>query len=271
MSVQALVKRAQLRGGGEEIRVFNAATFETTDDADAVRDVILAAQAESESRAGGVSVREPELAQDDVTWNAIVLGHRLQLAGTPAALTHTRALAHKLARMRELEADAEAETARVLLGVLTFLWEHERRTHLARDEAEAEARVVALAVDAAVTGAARPQPPRATRVGELLDALETDGADPSATASALERMLDEAAPGRLPAWTAWIHGAILERNTPSALAGSAAIQRGAKLAAVYDRMAQTAEGRFMNWLMTGYEPVRTRQWSVVEAWRYDAS
>lgn len=270
MSVQALVKRAELHGRAEQIRVFNAATFETTDDADAIRDVILAAQAETERHAGVVSVREPETEPSDVTWNAIVLGHRLQLVRTPAALTFARALAHKLGRLNELDTDSEAEVARVLLGVLTFLWEHQRRTHLPPEQAESEARVAALAVDAAATDAARPPEPRAARVVELLDMVEADDSDPGVTASALDRMLDEAPADRLAAWTAWTHGAVLERNTPSALAGSAAIQRGARLAAVYDRMAQTAEGRFMDWLMTGYEPVRTREWSLVEAWRYDA-
>jgi hypothetical protein len=275
VEVQALAKRGRLAGGGREIRVYNAATGEETEDADAIRDVLLASQAEVETREGEVGSREPERDVDDVLWNALILGHRLKLGHTPAAVFYTRTLARKLAELGALGSGSETDAARVALGVLTFLWDRQSRTHLARELVVGGAGVLRTGIEAAAADSGPPEE-LSRHLGDVLDSLlAAPGGDTEALASAstetIEELLDgvaEDGPAEVALRSAWAYGAVLERNTFSAMAGSLGLERRARLERLYDGLATRAEERLSDWLVKGFEPVRSEGMGALTRWRY---
>jgi CHAT domain-containing protein len=244
---------------------------------------------------GEPTFRVPDRDLSDVAWNAVVWGHRYRLYGTGAEADYAAQCAARLVWRGAVPGPARANLARILGGVLPFVWGQQRITHLDHWMATAHADVVRLLVESVarswVPAESSPAAPWARAIEAALEQATTRpagskyararaalaGAEPpAARVEPLEgtisdaigrcRELDRAAAAELAAWSL---GLLAERAATAGRGDEPRQNEVLALRTLYDRLAVHVEGWIEPYLWEGFREVReTGGMDRLDRWRH---
>jgi hypothetical protein len=231
---------------------------------------------------GELELRMPDHELYDIAWNAVVWGHRYRLFRTFAETDYAAQCAARLIWRGIVPEAACTNLARVLGGVLPFLWGQHRITHLDHSMAQAHTEVLRLLIESVARSWA---PPEASPAAPLAHGIEAAlgmavareagskyqrakaalaGAESlSARIARLEgtitnairqaSKLGSAEAGELAAWSV---GLLSERAIAAEQGAEPRQDEVLALRTLYDRLAPHIEGWLDHYLYEGYRPVR---------------
>ena len=235
--------------------------------------------------ANPIERRMPEKSIEDVTWNAVVMGHGNRFDDMPQVFHVAETVASKLQDMKAFPPKAAKYAPVVLAGMLNFLWRSQNLAFLAPEFAEGQAGTLRVAVDDLKRNWASPQPwlaklaefPSAIDDAlKLIDAQTWEGVykvlDPQMqqletkalqTLAYVEKNHKEATSAAM----AFLMGTVIQKNTFSPLEGSVPEDIGERLTNLYNTLESKAEGAFFPWLTLGFKAVREQPMSEVQRWK----
>lgn len=234
-----------------------------------------------------VELRTPEKSIEDVTWNAVVMGHGNRFDDMPQVYGVAGIVASKLEGLKAFPAKASQYAPVVLAGMLNFLWRSQNVAFLAPEVAEGQAGTLRVAVDDLKRNWAPPTakpwfsklaefPASIDKALELIDAQTYEGVykvlEPQMKqlqAQALETFKHVQTKHKDATSTAmaFLMGTVIQKNTFSPLDGSVPEHIGEQLTRIYYALERQAEGAFLPWLGEGFKAVRERPIEGVQRWK----
>ena len=240
--------------------------------------------------AGILRLKHPERTLRDVAWNAVVIGQQNRFHSRDSQAGYASQMAEKLAALSLIERTAIDGVARVAAGMLSFLWEAQRVTHLEPERAEGQANALAIALQSFT----KQTPDEILNLmGPIVECIGTQSESRSSNrfSAALEALATDNAPEDAPlAVAARIRTGLGEcgQDSVEMRAGAAAWAIGSTLVEAYrarrrsppdeahrrrclqifDALYSDMEGWFFPYLMEGYKPVRERNFDFVQRWRW---
>jgi hypothetical protein len=240
---------------------------------------------------GSLRMRHPERTLADVAWNAVVIGQQDRFHGEDAQAGCALQIAGKLEQLSLIDGGAVPDVRRVAIGLLSFLWEAQRITHLERERAFGQSETLRLMIarvgkawDAGTRAALQPLvdavdafKSRAPAVGNkfqrALEALNAGESTPDAVAdlelrirSTLERCAAISPHAQAEA-AAWCIGLLLERAHDYLRSQPPRVTERGQLLQVYHSVYSAIEGWLFPYLMDGYKPVREASLDFIERWK----
>lgn len=247
------------------------------------------------ARQYGQLLRHHEQSLDDVAWNAVVLGRESRFAFWTSQAAASTQLGKRLAAMSDLSTLTSQHARRIACGLLPFLWDTQRVTHLDRELAIKQAATLRLAVTSVPTtwvGSALAE--RCGTFGDRIDNIRrllptpTDGDGASRFASALSALDSPTAvedeleslrhdmkaavaeslatsPELGANVAAWLLGMILEESHAAARFGCRPTEMSLRL--LYEGLIDEAEMWFGHYRRAGDEASRAAAPTIMEIWR----
>jgi CHAT domain-containing protein len=295
MHLHASAERQKL-DAREEIPFIDAGGLRVNDQSDPAVKAILQIQHALDRRqlreAGALRLHRPERTLADVTWNAIVIGQQNRFQGEDAQAGCAGQMAGKLAELGLIRSEMEVDVRRVCGGLLPFLWESQRLTHLEPERAlgqsetlrlmtgrigagwDAPTRAVLQPLAAEIDSLERPQSPGGgNKFLRALEALKRadETTDPTAdlesrVRDALDRC-DAISPHARAEAAAWSVGLLLERAYQCRRAQPPRLVEREQILQVYRALAGEIEGLIYPYLMDGFKPVREGSFDFIQRWK----
>ena len=293
MHVEASAQRQKLDARREVPFIDGPLRVNDTDDpaVQAVLQIQHAIDRGSIREQGSLRIRHPERTLADVAWNAVVIGQQDRFHGEDAQAGCAMQIAGKLEDLSLIDGAAMPDVRRVAIGLLSFLWETQRITHLERERALGQSETLRLMierVDKAWDGETRARlqpltdavdalesqaPAGGNKFQRALEALNAAESTPDAVAdlesrirSTLERCAAISPHAQAEA-AAWSIGLLLERAHQCLRSQPARATARDQLLQVSSSLSSEMEGWLFPYLMDGYKPVREATFDFVQRWK----
>jgi hypothetical protein len=282
-TLRAELRKRILRERGLEVRHHGLA--DETGVLDAVMAIKLATEQAQEDEMSPVVPRESEEGLNDILWNAVTAGHPNRFEDTIEASAYAGVVARKLVARGFVAQQAVPVAHPMLTGLLWWLWSSQNTSYL--DPAMAEGQTGTLLVMLADLADSNPlegsEPWRQglrSFPGDVDTVLSTLKKVPwerayleipkrmtalQAQAEALLARIAEASPGALAGAAAYLTGVVAVKNVFTPLECQDDMHK--HMTAVVNALNGSNEGRFMPYLMKGFEATRTRGPDELARWR----
>jgi hypothetical protein len=241
---------------------------------------------------GPLRLRRPERTLEDVAWNAIVIGQQNRFQGEDSQAGFALQMARKLKGLGLIVPEATDDVRRILGGLLAFLWESQRITHLEPERALGQSETLRLMLNQ--VGAGWSVGTRAL-VQPLTDAVEALDVGQSAAGNKFQRALDaltsaaptadpvadlesriyetlercgEISPHARAEAAAWSLGLLLERAYQARRAQPPRNATRDRLLRVYRALYREIEGWLYPYLTDGFKVI-PEQYDFVQQWKWD--
>ena len=288
---RATLRKAEMAKQGLGVQRHGPGSEEPDEAVEALLDAMLASQAGAEEETGATRLRDTEKSLEDITWNAVVIGHPNRFEDVGDATRYAALLARKLVERGHLPEACEPHAAALLVGLLWFLWSSQNVTYLAPEMAEGQAGALRELIRDVAEHWSPPDgepfyvlvrdfPEKVGEALAYLDGLPYESVHQGikerlgglgGEAKELLSRVGEQFPEALPSCTAFVTGTLAVRNTYSPLDGSVPEDMQKKLADAVWSLDLENEGRFYPYLMRGFEAVRAREPDELERWRLEQS
>jgi hypothetical protein len=277
------LRKRVLRDSGLEVRSHGPA--DTSGVLDAAMAIKLATEQAQEEELSAVVPREDEETLDDILWNAVVAGHPNRFEDTIEASAYCRIVTLKLVARGFVQPPVFDVAHAMLTGLLWWLWSSQTTSYLSHEMAEGQmgtlrAMLRDLAMGTPVDGREawrKGVSSFAREVEAVLSALDQVPWEKShieipkqmsalrEKADALLTRVSRKAPGALAGVTAYVTGLLAVKNVFTPLECQDDMHE--HMTAAINGLSRNNEGRFMPYLMQGFEPIRTREPDELARWR----
>jgi CHAT domain-containing protein/tetratricopeptide (TPR) repeat protein len=262
---------------------------------EAFQQIKLGVEEQEERRRGQVELRRPERGLEDIAWNAVVVGSQTRFRDLYSKGAFAWFFAEKLSQAKVITAEVIPNARRMAGGLLCFLWDSQKITHLEPEMADGQTGTLCGLIESLKSNWSPPEvsPGSAlvSPIAERLDSLSKSRSESKAgkyaralravqgekeadNLGAIERSIEAvvASATKVSAacaadCAAWLIGLLAEKSYTLSSQGEEARTLARSLEATHASLMERAEGWYFPYLMTGFQRVREGSFSVLDEWR----